>query len=328
MLLGAALGTLPDLDVLVPHTDAIDAFTLHRSYSHSLFVLSLVSLPVAAIAQRLVRPADGAGATFGRWWLACWAVLITHALLDGFTVYGTQLFWPIPVPPVAIGSIFIIDPLYTLPLLIGLAYAWRHRERLRRAHVLGLSFSCAWLLATMLLQQLALADGRRSLQAQGIAPDRMIAVPLPFGVLWRLLALDGDDVLEGWVSHLDGQAAVRFTRVPLGLAELGEVRDSDAVQRMHWFTAGFVSARETDADLVLTDLRIGTSRQPIFAFDIGDVQPGAASRYRLHRAVARDVVVDPAVLRDLPRRAFDAELVLDTAVPEGAVPAGALPPGG
>ncbi|WP_413694322.1 metal-dependent hydrolase [Psychromonas sp. KJ10-2] len=50
--------------------------------------------------------------------------LITHPLLDAFTTYGTQLLWPINIPPVNWSSIFIIDPLYTLPLLFGIIGLW------------------------------------------------------------------------------------------------------------------------------------------------------------------------------------------------------------
>ncbi|XOT98672.1 metal-dependent hydrolase, partial [Alcaligenes pakistanensis] len=45
--------------------------------------------------------------------------LITHPLLDAFTSYGTQLLWPLAATPATWSSIFIIDPLYTLPLLIA-----------------------------------------------------------------------------------------------------------------------------------------------------------------------------------------------------------------
>ena len=54
-------------------------------------------------------------------------MLITHPLLDATTVYGTQLWLPFTNHPVGVGSLFVIDPLYTLPLLVGvmLALAWR-----------------------------------------------------------------------------------------------------------------------------------------------------------------------------------------------------------
>ena len=47
----------------------------------------------------------------------------THVLLDCFTVYGTQALWPLPLPPVGWATIFIIDPLYTLPLAGGVLAA-------------------------------------------------------------------------------------------------------------------------------------------------------------------------------------------------------------
>ena len=47
--------------------------------------------------------------------------LLAHPVLDAFTVYGTQLLLPFSDYPAGLGSIFIIDPLFTVPLLAGLA---------------------------------------------------------------------------------------------------------------------------------------------------------------------------------------------------------------
>ena len=44
LLVGAALGTLPDLDVLIDYGDAVRNFTYHRGFSHSLLVLAPFSL--------------------------------------------------------------------------------------------------------------------------------------------------------------------------------------------------------------------------------------------------------------------------------------------
>ena len=48
-------------------------------------------------------------------YFAVFLCLTTHALLDALTIYGTQLFWPVWKEPIALGSMFIIDPAYTLP---------------------------------------------------------------------------------------------------------------------------------------------------------------------------------------------------------------------
>ena len=65
------------------------------------------------------------------------------------TVYGTQLLLPFSDYPVGVGSVFIIDPLYTLPLIVGiLGWLWlRHRDpaRAQRWNATGLALSTLYL---------------------------------------------------------------------------------------------------------------------------------------------------------------------------------------
>jgi inner membrane protein len=120
-LWGAIGGTLPDLDAFINHGDAILNMTRHRAESHALFVLTLAAPVLAWIVSRV----HGEAALFRRWWLAMWLVLITHPLLDTMTVYGTQLLQPFSDYPFAVGSVFIIDLAYTLPLIVGVVAALR-----------------------------------------------------------------------------------------------------------------------------------------------------------------------------------------------------------
>ena len=112
---GGLLGTLPDLDVFFPADDPIDSFVGHRGPSHSLIV-HLIVAPV--IGETLVRYFQTLKEYGARAYIAVFLCLATHALLDAMTIYGTRLFWPVWPEPLGLGSIFIIDPLYTLPLLI------------------------------------------------------------------------------------------------------------------------------------------------------------------------------------------------------------------
>ncbi len=114
LLYGAMLATVPDLDVVMDYGDAVANMTYHRGFSHSLFVLSGLALLLTWLARRF-RPHPGYSAN--RLLLTLWLVLITHPLLDAFTSYGTQLFWPLMPTPTAWSSLFIIDPLYSVPLL-------------------------------------------------------------------------------------------------------------------------------------------------------------------------------------------------------------------
>jgi inner membrane protein len=70
-------------------------------------------------------------------------VLLSHPLLDSFTSYGTQLFWRMMPTPAAWSSFFIIDPLYTAPLiavvLLGLTFGLR--DKIAKAPLIALALS-------------------------------------------------------------------------------------------------------------------------------------------------------------------------------------------
>ena len=129
LVAGGVLGTLPDLDIvplLLSGADAVDFVTWHRGPSHSLLVLAPAGWLLWLLLRRTWTPVREAPA---RWFWAIELALLTHPLLDAFTVYGTQLFWPLPGRPVMVASVFIIDPVYTIPLLAACAAAWWLRDR-------------------------------------------------------------------------------------------------------------------------------------------------------------------------------------------------------
>src|SRR5690606_29152631 len=165
-LWGAVGGTLPDLDAFIDHGNAILNMTRHRAESHSLFVLTLLAPLLAWMVSRL----HGEAALFKRWWLALWLVLITHPLLDTMTVYGTQLLQPFSDYPFAVGSIFIIDPVYTVPLIVGVVAALRlGSARGLMWNKVGLMLSTVYLAWSVGAQQYATQMARASLQEEGVA---------------------------------------------------------------------------------------------------------------------------------------------------------------
>ena len=201
LLIGAATGTLPDLDVIVPYTDAVESFTYHRSWSHSIFILTLLSWPLAWLLRRVTGLSS---ATKKQWWLAIWLILITHPLLDAFTIYGTQIFWPLPLKPVAVGSIFIIDPLFTLPLIVACIIAWRRPfARAYRSVFTGLALSTFYLAWTVSTQYWTEKRVKQKLQDTSIDVQRMIVAPFHMTLLWRTVVLDENHYYEAFTSLLD-----------------------------------------------------------------------------------------------------------------------------
>src|SRR5688500_16584342 len=203
LLAGAVLGTLPDLDSLpiaLFTDDPVALMTWHRSASHSLLVLPLVAtLFWWWFKRRGGRVAEAPA----RWFWAIQLALVTHPLLDAFTVYGTQLLWPLPVRPVMWSSVFIIDPLYTVWLLIACIAAFALRERIaaQRALVAGLLLSTAYLGWSLVAKSMVDREADRTLAAMGLADAPRFSVPMPFNtLLWRVVAMTPNGYVEGFRS--------------------------------------------------------------------------------------------------------------------------------
>jgi inner membrane protein len=269
-LWGGACGTLPDLDALIDFGDAVRNMTYHRAESHALFWLTLASAPLAWLVSRL----HGDAKLFKRWWLATWLVLVTHPLLDTFTVYGTQLLLPFRDHPFGIGSVFIIDPLYTVPLLVGLFVALLLRQhRGLRWNAAGLALSTLYLGWSVAAQQHVEGVVKESLATTGIATDKVLVTPTPFNtVLWRVVVMRGDHYQEGFYSLLDRERKIRFDAFPNDVALYRQLRDEWAVARMAWFTKGFFALRERDGRAILTDLRMGQEPDYVFSFVLAQRQ--------------------------------------------------------
>jgi len=277
LLAGAVLGTLPDLDSLplaLLSDDPVAVMTLHRGASHSLFVLPLLGWLVWAFFRRRGgRVADSPL----RWFWAIQLALLTHPLLDAFTVYGTQLLWPLPTPPVMWSSIFIIDPLYTIWLLAACVAAVFLRERPAAGHALaaGLVLSTAYLGWSLVAKGLVEREAERGLAAIGLADAPRLSVPMPFNtLLWRVVAMTPGGYVEGFHSLASDEGVMRFEHHPSDTAALAGAADIPAVARLAWFNHGFMRAVELDGGLVLTDLRMGSEPDYSFNFVVAERKRG------------------------------------------------------
>jgi len=265
VLWGGLVATLPDLDVLIDHGNAIENMTRHRAESHSLVWLT-VAAPLLAYAIAVVQRERH---LFGRWTFAVWLALITHPLLDAMTIYGTQLLLPFSDRPFAVGSLFIIDPLYTLPLAAGVLalLVTRGAPRGRRWNTAGIVSSTAYAAWSLLAQQHVLAVAERSLRAAGVAAERIVASPAPFQtLLWRVTALTPERVYEGLYSLCDDELAMTFRPIDRGNTLLEQLRGSPQVARLEQFTGGFLKAQRSGDEVRIADLRMGSEPDYVFTF--------------------------------------------------------------
>ncbi|MCU0757337.1 MAG: metal-dependent hydrolase [Xanthomonadales bacterium] len=278
LIYGAALGTLPDLDAIVPLGGPVEDFVFHRSASHSLILLAIAAPLLWRLALRLDRALQVAP----RRWLAIFVgVLLTHPLLDWFTIYGTQLFWPLDRTPYGLGSMFIIDPLYTLPLLIGIgvALATRVPTRVQAAARVGLALSCAYLALSAGLQAWVLAQANAGLRIAGLSDQRVLALPTPFNlVLWRVLSREPGGYRVAYVSLLDAAPPSDWRQYPsLDTAE-SALAGHLPWQRLEAFSHGWHSLRDCGGRLVFADLRMGV--EPVFVFQFALAESDGAGGWR------------------------------------------------
>ena len=267
---GAVCGTLPDLDVFIPFGDPVADFTYHRSFSHSLLVMALVT-PLLVWLIRKVHPAD-AGHRRG-WYALVYLSLATHALLDSCTIYGTQIFWPLLNTPMTWGSVFIIDPAFTLPLLLGVVAvtALRRNPRLGyRINATMLALSTLYLGWSFAAKFHAQGVAREALAAEGISYDRIVTLAAPLNtVLWRIVAMEGDRYHVGWYSLLDDGRDIAFQSHATDPRLLQGIEDHWPVTRLQWFTKGFYRVSREGEAIVITDLRMGLEGSYVFRFQVG-----------------------------------------------------------
>ncbi|WP_457808639.1 metal-dependent hydrolase [Kushneria sp. EE4] len=267
IVLGAVAATLPDLDSFIDFGSAVADYTYHRSVSHSVFVLSALAGLLTLVCARL--PATRTIPTVSWFWF-WWLCLVTHPTLDAFTTYGTQLLWPIASPPVAWKTIFIIDPLYTLPMLIAIIVALIRGAR-GRAVVIGLAISTMYLGFSVAAKAMVMAQVQPELVQRGLDDRPVMVQPMPLTTLvWRVTVIDDDRQLEGLVSVFDKRGTLALDSFSRPMTAHDTLVDSWAGQRLGWFSAPYWRSEERDDTLVVTDLRMGQPGAYSFAFVIAE----------------------------------------------------------
>ncbi len=276
MFYGAIAGTIPDLDVLSRYfTDTVTAIEWHRGFSHSLF-FSLFFAPLFGWIIAKVEKKANAG--WKDWTLLMFLGLFTHPILDAFTTWGTQLFWPFEIR-LAFQTIFVIDPLYTLPFLFFLILAMREKRtspKRRKFNTLGLTVSSSYLVLTLFLKGLAYKIFVDSLKAQDIAYEQISVRPTPFNtILWTANIEVKDAYLVGNYSFFDSEA-IRFTSYPKNHELLGDLVTKDKVKRLITITEGWYTITKQGNNLFFNDLRFGLlsmdPKETRFAFSYELVQ--------------------------------------------------------
>ena len=270
MLYGAIAGTIPDLDVLASYfTDTVSALEIHRGFSHSIF-FSMVFAPIFGwLISKFERRSI---ASWKDWSLLMFWGLFTHPVLDSFTTWGTQLFWPFEIR-LAFKNIFVIDPLYTLPFLVFLILAMRAERgspKRRKLNNLGLIVSSLYLLISIGLKGVTYLKFEDALEKQNISYLDLQTKPAPFNtILWTANVELKEAYLIGNYSLFDTKP-IQFKSYPKNHEILGDLKSEDKVQRLIGISDGWYTILQKDDQLYFNNLQFGvldmTAEIPIFVF--------------------------------------------------------------
>jgi inner membrane protein len=277
-LFGALGGMAADLDVLVrSSSDPLVALVYHRHFTHSLAFVPLggflVALPwLFAKRHRAQRWLILAATTLG---------YATHGLLDAFTSYGTQLYWPFSPKRVAWDFVSIIDPLYTGMLALGVVLA--HRRASPNAARLVLVLSSLYLALGGVLHARAIAAVRREAQDRGHVVARSAAFPeMPVNFLWRTTyRANGpiyiDRVRTPWFGQtqlVEGTSVAIVDESEMPPEIVADPRLLQAFRTFTWFADGWVGRSAEDPSL-FGDVRYGTGTASGEALWALQLEPGA-----------------------------------------------------
>jgi len=241
-----------------------------------------------------------------------WLVLVTHALLDAFTIYGTQLLWPLSEHPFGLGSVFIIDPAYTVPLALGVLAAvvlGRRRPRMAwRLNAVGLALGTAYLAFGVAAQARVEDFARASLARQDVEYRSLAALAAPFTSLaWRVVVVADGRYYVAYHSLLAPAPELRLTPFERRAELIEPLAGEWEVSRLRWFTKGLFTVH-ADADAVrLTDLRMGVEPDRYaFSFVVGrhdgdGVRPVPARRIEPVRSRDGDLRRILGILGGAPR---------------------------
>ena len=291
LVLGFLAGMAPDLDVLIRSSeDPLLFLEFHRQFTHSIFFIPVGGFICGWVLHRLFAARHGLDLRTTV--LYCTLGYATHALLDACTTYGTQLFWPFSDQRFAWNTVSVVDPLFTLPLLllIGLS-VWRRRASLAR---IALVWAVAYPSVGALQRDRAEAIGYQLAAERGHTPLRLEAKP-SFGnlVLWKVVYETEDHY------HVDAVRAGHELRVYPGerVEKLDVERDfpwlapesqqARDIERFRWFSNGYLAV-EPGNPYRITDIRYSMVPNEVQGLWSIELSPGAKPGEHVGYVVSRD----------------------------------------
>jgi inner membrane protein len=268
LIIGALAAMAPDLDVLIKSAeDPLLFLEYHRQFTHSLvfiplgaFICALVFYPFIKLWPRLFKKKtelkDDSILSFAQIYLFSFLAYATHGLLDACTSYGTQLFWPFSTQRIAWNTVSIIDPLFTLPIvMLILMAAYRQRQYYAK---IAFVYALVFLSMGMIQKERALSAASQVALQRGHQVERVQVKPsFANRHVWKVIyEYDGryyvDAVKLLWnTKYIEGTSIQKLNLqrdFPWLSKQSQQAKD---IERFRWFSGDYLAISKDNPNLVI-----------------------------------------------------------------------------
>ncbi len=255
-VLGAIIATIPDLDVaLYLIFDSYDMLRIHRGFSHSL-LFTLIFTFIVVYGLQKISWAKSIG--YIRLWLFSWLTLFTHVILDTFTSYGTQLLLPFSDRRLGFDAINVVDPVYTLPLIIGLFSSLFWFKESKRRHIpnyIGLLVSTMYLFSTLGFKNKVTDNFMNQLVGRNIPFESITTIPVGVASInWYGVARTEDSLyLQKMSLFLTPENVIDV--FPIN-KELLDLLKPEVANEMRWFAKNNFTVGKDGKEIRIYNLQV------------------------------------------------------------------------
>ncbi len=250
IVIGAIANTIPDLDVFTTRLAATPemALHMHRGYTHAFLSHPLMALPFAYITYRIFKKEI----PFLKWYFVFLTGFITHVLLDGGTTYGTQMFLPFTNQLFSWNNLSVVDPLFTIPLLIFFiaVFFFRKERAIRRKLAIGSLFlSLLYLGSSTINKWNSVSVFKAAMKEKHLTYTHFSTTPTMFtSWLWNMVAYNDSTMYLAEYSVFQKDKNIDVVSIRRNTELLKPIQNTEAVKTAIWFSEGnyFVVPRSAD----------------------------------------------------------------------------------
>jgi inner membrane protein len=208
ILIGGMTALFPDIDYLLFAWHPLEFIAhWHRAETHSLLLAPLWAGLLAMIWCRYYRWRQHQLLIFK----ICLAAILSHAIIDSFTTFGTQWFTPVSDLRVSWDLLFVVDGYFTLTCLITLILLVWWRQHSYR--VSALITPLAYLTLVLFLKLTALSQLPTPLLDGSKSSAEPILLPQPFSPLyWQVIQPTAAGFSQAYLKLANDNIGAKFSQ--------------------------------------------------------------------------------------------------------------------